>query len=62
MKFLHISVKFNVFLSFSAYNALHLISIYILPYSVELLCYALMLILMKEFHSDGNDKKIRQER
>ncbi|EJW85140.1 hypothetical protein WUBG_03948 [Wuchereria bancrofti] len=45
-----------------AYNALHLFSIYILPYSVELVCYALMLILMKQFHSDGNDTKTRQER
>ncbi|EFO27138.1 hypothetical protein LOAG_01343 [Loa loa] len=45
-----------------AYNALHLFSIYILPYSVELLCYAIMLILMKQFHRDGNDKKTRQER
>ncbi|KAK6112427.1 7 transmembrane receptor (rhodopsin family) protein [Brugia pahangi] len=45
-----------------AYNALHLFSIYILPYSVELLCYALMLILMKQFHRDDNDAKTRQER
>lgn len=45
-----------------AYNALHLFSIYILPYSVELLCYALMLILMKQFHREDNDTKTRQER
>ncbi|KAL3989535.1 7 transmembrane receptor (rhodopsin family) protein [Acanthocheilonema viteae] len=45
-----------------AYNVLHLFSIYILPYSIELLCYALMLILMKQFHSDDNDKKTRQNR
>uniref|UniRef100_A0A915Q3J4 G-protein coupled receptors family 1 profile domain-containing protein n=1 Tax=Setaria digitata TaxID=48799 RepID=A0A915Q3J4_9BILA len=46
----------------ATYSALHLLSIYILPYSVELLCYALMLILMKQFHSDGNDKKTQKKR
>uniref|UniRef100_A0A8R1TRU3 G_PROTEIN_RECEP_F1_2 domain-containing protein n=1 Tax=Onchocerca volvulus TaxID=6282 RepID=A0A8R1TRU3_ONCVO len=45
-----------------AYNVLHLFSIYILPYSIELLCYVSMLILMKQFNSDSNNKKSRQER
>ncbi|KAM3728522.1 G-protein coupled receptor [Dirofilaria immitis] len=45
-----------------AYNILHLFSIYILPYSIELLCYTLILILMKQFNNDGNNRKIRRNR
>uniref|UniRef100_A0A9J2PDC1 G-protein coupled receptors family 1 profile domain-containing protein n=1 Tax=Ascaris lumbricoides TaxID=6252 RepID=A0A9J2PDC1_ASCLU len=35
-----------------AYNLLHLFSICILPYSIELFCYALILVLMKRVNSD----------
>ncbi|VDM27049.1 unnamed protein product [Toxocara canis] len=33
-----------------AYNVLHLLSIYIVPYSIELFCYATILLLMKSLH------------
>lgn len=45
-----------------SYNALHLISIYILPYSIELFCYASILILMKRIHSDGVKQKPAKKR
>ncbi|KHN86988.1 Gonadotropin-releasing hormone II receptor [Toxocara canis] len=35
-----------------AYNLLHLFSICILPYSIELLCYAIILVLMKRVNKD----------
>ncbi|VDN59221.1 unnamed protein product [Dracunculus medinensis] len=40
----------------NAYNVLHLFSIYILPYWIELFCYAAILILMKRFHADIHKK------
>lgn len=39
--------------STSAYNVLHLLSIYIVPYSIELFCYTAILILMKTFHMEA---------
>uniref|UniRef100_A0A915B9P9 G-protein coupled receptors family 1 profile domain-containing protein n=2 Tax=Parascaris univalens TaxID=6257 RepID=A0A915B9P9_PARUN len=36
-----------------AYNILHLLSIYIVPYSIELFCYTAILILMKSIHMEA---------
>ncbi|VDM99596.1 unnamed protein product, partial [Thelazia callipaeda] len=49
-------------LKLQPYNALHLFFICIFPYTVELFCYASMIILMKRFHSDGNNENRRRKR